>query len=67
MIRLVLWLLAAGDTPKRSGPLRIPIPFEDAVRAALEIPTKARRQAQSKDREGKGRSRPAKPARPPES
>jgi hypothetical protein len=37
MTRLGLWLLAAASGGKQNGPLRIPLPFEDAVRAALEI------------------------------
>jgi hypothetical protein len=44
MTRLAMWLLAAAGTGKpNAGPLKIPLPFEDAIRAALEVRGSKRR------------------------
>jgi len=54
MIRLGLWLLVAAGSGKQNGPLRIPLPFEEAIRAALEVKPR---------RKDKARKRGKKPSR----
>jgi hypothetical protein len=50
MIRLGLWLLAAASGGKQNGPLRVPLPFEDAIKAALEIKPRKQKRPKRKKR-----------------
>ncbi len=59
MIRLLLTLVAVltcqkdGEGPKARGkPLKIPLPFEEAMRAALEVKPKTRKSRKPKSTRG---------------